>query len=813
MSGTGPDPRKSRPVDVTQAYVPPEAQNAPPLPEGLPKIPGISLHFEIARGGMGVVYSGRQDFLDRRVAVKLLSIELGGDSFVQRFQREAKILAGIKHPNIVACHMAGTTDDGQSYLVMEYIDGPSLKKWITDHGPVSVSASLRLIRATAQALGHAHQLGIIHRDVKPENILLETVTSTALDVAFPFTPKVVDLGLARSNSGSASLGLTSPGSVMGTPATMSPEQYDEPDAVDFRSDIYGLGCVFYEMLVGQPAFRARKLTEIVAQKRQPVAPNPCTENATIPPAVGALVQSMLACNREDRPRSYKELDERIAELIDALVQKHTRGPAKTSPPPVVGEETEWGTGPMLRPSKSKLDKPPAKGGTGAPKPAAGEDPFAKAEQKAKDDADKPKAPSAGLLRTSEINFLAEGLGAPPEPPKPAFEDLDATVISKLPPKDDQATSDAKTPKPAPTPDGKSSPKKPPLALIAGGVLVLALGGWFAFGRGGGDAGGEPVAGGGGTTTTPPVTPPPKPKPAAPVIDAIVGAENKVAPKQRFTLEAKVTAPSGKPMYSWSMPDELYARNRNAEKIELQLLDGLPGVVFDVELEVNDGKNPPVKKVVPVTVADFPERKGALVGFKTLPEWRLDKRDIAWNDQASDKDDYVSCNANNELRTLSTNLDPNEAYWEWSGKLTSEVAEKNPTPARIGLRAEFGAVGYTVVCSRAGADDEAGWTVDAHPCRRTESGWVPEGEAIRLEFPNDPDENIVTRGWFRMQRRRGQLSIEIGSASDVLVAGKQDPEVRIENQKAKTFDLPADAIASQLTLFVDQGRGEFRLRSR
>jgi len=208
VSGTGPDPRKSRPVDVTQAYVPPEAQNAPPLPEGLPKIPGISLHFEIARGGMGVVYSGRQDFLDRRVAVKLLSIELGGESFVQRFQREAKILAGIKHPNIVACHMAGTTDDGQSYLVMEYIDGPSLKKWITDHGPVSVPASLRLIRATAQALGHAHQLGIIHRDVKPENILLETVTSTALDVAFPFTPKVVDLGLARSNSGSASLGLT-----------------------------------------------------------------------------------------------------------------------------------------------------------------------------------------------------------------------------------------------------------------------------------------------------------------------------------------------------------------------------------------------------------------------------------------------------------------------------------------------------------------------------------------------------------------------------------------------------------------------------
>jgi hypothetical protein len=465
---------------------------------------------------------------------------------------------------------------------------------------------------------------------------------------------------------------------------------------------------------------------------------------------------------------------------------------------VVGEETEWGTGPLMRPSKSKLDKPPV------------EDPFAKAEQKAKTDAGKSKTPSAGLLRTSEINFLAEGLGAPPEPPKPAFEDLDATVISKLPPKDDQATPDTKRPKPAPTADAKPSPKKPPLALIAGGVLVLAIGGWFAFGRGGDDVGGEPVAGGGGTTT---VTPPPKPKPKppAPVIDAIVGADGKFALKQRFTLEAKVTAPSGKPMYSWSLPDELYARNRNADKVDVQVTDGLPGVVFDVELEVNDGKGQVDKRTVPITVADYLDDK-PLVGFEAKANWIVDKRDNAWVD-ARNVDDFVACTANKDLRTLTTALDPAETYWEWSGKLTSGVVVLDGSPAKIGLRAEFGAVGYTVVCSRTGADDEAGWTVDAHPCRRTETGWVPEGEAVRLEFPNAPDENIVTRGWFRMQRRRGQLSIEIGSASDVLVAGKQDPEVRIENVKSKTFELPKDAAASQLTLFVDQGRGEFRLRSR
>jgi tRNA A-37 threonylcarbamoyl transferase component Bud32 len=255
VSHTDPDPQKKRRLPD----VPSEGQTIASGAD-LPKIPGITLHFELARGGMGVVYSGRQDFLDRRVAVKLLAVELGGESFVQRFQREAKILAGIKHPNIVSCHLAGQTDGGQSYLVMEFIDGPSLKKWIADHGPLPVPAALRLTRAVAQALAHAHSLGIIHRDVKAENILLETVTSTALDIAFPYTPKVVDLGLARASEGNASMGLTSPGSVMGTPATMSPEQFDDPDAVDFRTDIYGLGCVLFEMLVGKPAYDAKKLT-------------------------------------------------------------------------------------------------------------------------------------------------------------------------------------------------------------------------------------------------------------------------------------------------------------------------------------------------------------------------------------------------------------------------------------------------------------------------------------------------------------------------------------------------------------------------
>ena len=250
---------------------------------------------------MGVVYRGRQDFLDRRVAVKFLSMDLGGDDFAKRFQREAKILAGINHPNIVACHMADTTPEGQSYLVMEFIDGPNLKAWIEQNGALSPMAALRLVRSAGAALAHARTVGIIHRDVKPENVLLEAVTSTAIDVSFPFTPKLVDLGLARMTREQVGMDLTVPGSVMGTPSTMSPEQFDDPDSVDFRSDIYGLGCCLYQMLVGQAPFRGAKLTDIVLHKRAEVPPNPCDENPALP-AWWALTQRLLA-SRDDRPSS------------------------------------------------------------------------------------------------------------------------------------------------------------------------------------------------------------------------------------------------------------------------------------------------------------------------------------------------------------------------------------------------------------------------------------------------------------------------------------------------------------------------------
>ena len=795
MSRQDPDSHRSRPkdasrpIDSTQAFVPAEAQHAPPLPNDLPKIPGITLHFELARGGMGVVYSGRQDFLDRRVAVKLLSVELGGDSFVQRFQREAKILAGIKHPNIVSCHMAGTTDDGQSYLVMEFIDGPSLKKWVGDHGPVSVPASLRLMRATAQALAHAHTLGIIHRDVKPENILLETVTSTALDVAFPFIPKVVDLGLARASEGSASLGLTSPGSVMGTPATMSPEQYDEPDAVDFRSDIYGLGCVFYEMLVGQPAFRGRKLSEIVTQKREPIAPNPCVENPQVPTAVGALVQCMLACNRDDRPRSYKDLDERLVELIDTLASSRTRAPAKTTPPPVVGEETEWGAGPLQRPSQAKVTKTPPRG-TVPPPPV------------------KPGAPTPtgpGLLRTAEINFLAEGLEAPANQAAPAFQDPGATVVSMPKEAPVGGTPTGAVPVSQPLPPSPRRPVGKVVALAA--LAVVGAGGAYAALSGGGD---DP-----GTNVTPPQPgdsgkpkPPPKAKNQPPVVEAIVGAEAPQKLRTNFVIEAKVGDPDKDSLaYSWNLPEEMRIvgsrDERNKPKATVRVEDGLPGVEYDVELEVSDGKTPPVKHLSKVIVGDVPF-DDALAGYKTSPSWTIDDNDFSWVAVA---DGYASCNANSRSRWMTTNVG-SDTYWEWTGYLKSSDSEVSG-PALVGLRFEFGDQGWIVVCTRTERGDDAGWSIELMKATRAGEAWTAASlEPRTFHTWSQPDVDEAC-GWFRVQRRGAELRIELGDALIPASTLKEQSTSRL----SRTLPIDASAPEPKVTLFVDKGIGRFRVSKR
>lgn len=346
------------------------------LPAGaLPSIPDVTLLHELARGGMGIVYRGRQEFLERDVAVKLLSPELHGGSSASRFRREAKLLAGIKHPNIVACYSAGVTTAGQHYLVMELVEGPTLAQWIAQHGPAPLPAALRLVSQLAGALGHACELGVIHRDVKTANVLLEATTGTVLDARFAFVPKLVDLGLARLVAGSTDLARTSPGAVMGTPATMAPEQFDDPESVDFRADIYGLGCVLYELLTGSLAFPSQRLTELVVQKRCARGPNPCERSQSLPAAVGELVAAMLAQDPADRPPDYRTLRARLDALADDTADDAMN--ATTLPP------------------RSTNVASARRATAGAPGSA--------------DVAPVPKAaPKEDLLRSAEFAFLAEG---------------------------------------------------------------------------------------------------------------------------------------------------------------------------------------------------------------------------------------------------------------------------------------------------------------------------------------------------------------------------------------------------------------------
>jgi eukaryotic-like serine/threonine-protein kinase len=195
---------------------------------------------EIGRGGMGVVYLARDLRLDRMVAVKTLPSALAGDESVrERFLREARTAARLTHPNIVPIHRADEIG-GQVFFVMGFVDGDSLAAKLAD-GPLSPRESVPILRDVAVALGYAHDRGVVHRDVKTENILLDAVTRRAM---------VTDFGIARV---AAAAPLTATGQVLGTVYYLSPEQVADEN-VDARSDIYSLGVVGYVMLSGRFPF-------------------------------------------------------------------------------------------------------------------------------------------------------------------------------------------------------------------------------------------------------------------------------------------------------------------------------------------------------------------------------------------------------------------------------------------------------------------------------------------------------------------------------------------------------------------------------
>ena len=255
----------------------------------------------IARGGMSTVYLARDIRLDRPVAVKVLFAGLADNpSFVERFRREALSAARLNHPRIVRVYDSGQ-DSGTYFIVMEYIEGQTLSNVLRQEGALTIPTALRIGEDVAEALADAHKQNVIHRDVKPGNIM--------------FTPssglKVTDFGIARAVTGSIS-DLTQTGTVMGTATYFSPEQA-KGDFADYRTDIYSLGVVLFEMLAGKPPFYGDSPIAVAYQHVNEPSPSLYeVTNGAVPQVLSNIVARLLAKQPENR---YQEAEALRRDLV------------------------------------------------------------------------------------------------------------------------------------------------------------------------------------------------------------------------------------------------------------------------------------------------------------------------------------------------------------------------------------------------------------------------------------------------------------------------------------------------------------------
>jgi serine/threonine-protein kinase len=266
-----------------------------------------SLERELGRGGMGVVYLARDVQLDRDVAIKVLPPDLATLAMRQQFVREARTAAGLSHPHIVPIHRVGEAG-GFVFFVMSYIAGETLGERLRTSGPLAPAEATRVLREVAWALAYAHRHGIVHRDVKPDNILLEAGTGRAL---------VTDFGIAHGHHGANDA--ADAVKVKGTAHFMSPEQAAGVD-VDGRSDIYALGVVGYLAVSGRLPFESKNLPQLLVSQASEMAPSVATAAPGLPPALSAAIDRCLARDPADR---FSDAEK----LADALVPATETRPA------------------------------------------------------------------------------------------------------------------------------------------------------------------------------------------------------------------------------------------------------------------------------------------------------------------------------------------------------------------------------------------------------------------------------------------------------------------------------------------------------
>ena len=326
-------------------------QVKPPMPSGtaLKEVGGFELIAKIGQGGMGAVFKARQKSLDRIVALKLLPPNIAKDKlFIERFVREARASARLNHP-----HVVGGIDVGQDpatglwYFAMEFVDGPTVRQVLKERGRLPEDEALKIVRDIAGALECAHQNGMVHRDVKPDNILLSRNGMA----------KLADLGLARQTKDDASL--TQSGVALGTPFYMAPEQVrGEVDQLDTRADLYALGATLYHLVTGQPPFQGETSAVIMAKH---LSDPPPMANRACPDVSAGCSRLILKLMQKDKAQRFQTPAELI-EQIDRLLKLPAAARGLTTGPrvPIKGAGT---TAPR------ELVRPRVEGGSPAAAPA------------------------------------------------------------------------------------------------------------------------------------------------------------------------------------------------------------------------------------------------------------------------------------------------------------------------------------------------------------------------------------------------------------------------------------------------------------
>jgi serine/threonine-protein kinase len=283
---------------------------------------------ELGSGGMGAVYRARHVVLERMVAVKLLRPELTTNrELVRRFVNEAKAASAIRHPGIVDVLDFGHAPDGRAYYVMELLEGESLAHRIATRGRLPERDAARIARAIASALAAAHDRGIVHRDLKPDNVVLVS------DPDLGERPKVLDFGIAKlGDLAPNATKYTETGALIGTPLYMAPEQARAASHIDHRADLYSLGCMLYEMLVGEPPFVAIGAGELVALHLFGVPERPSERGVALAAELEHVVMRLLEKEPSERFQTAAQVSDALAAVLGEPAEPAPAALASPAPP-------------------------------------------------------------------------------------------------------------------------------------------------------------------------------------------------------------------------------------------------------------------------------------------------------------------------------------------------------------------------------------------------------------------------------------------------------------------------------------------------